>query len=82
MRKTRNIRFLLAALLLLSLSAFFFVNSREGSLSDSSLAGASSKISLSEREKSEEQQESARIPGLFSLARLLELAGHFVNRGL
>jgi|GEM_PF-2183250 len=82
MKKTNNTRYLLAALLLVSLSAFFFVNSRTGFLSELSLTAASKEITLSDREKSQEQQESARIPGLFTLARLLELAGQFVNRGL
>jgi hypothetical protein len=82
MKKTHNTRYLLAALLLLSLSAFFFVNSRTGFLSELSLGSTAREIALSDREKSEDQQESARIPGLFTLARLLELAGHLVNRGL
>lgn len=82
MKKTHYVKFLLPALLLVSLSAFFFVNSRTGFLSELSLGSTTREIALSDREKSEEQQESAHIPGLFALARLLEMAGHLVNRGL
>ncbi len=82
MKKTRNTRYLLAALLLVSLSAFFFVNSQDVSLSGYSVSGSPGHISMTERDKSDDHQDSARIPGLFTLARLLELAGQFVNRGL
>lgn len=82
MKKTHNVKFLLPALLLVSLSAFFFVNSQTGLVPEPSIAAASKELKLPDGEKSEEQNDSARIPGLFTLARLLELAGQFVNRGL
>ncbi|MCE2821821.1 MAG: hypothetical protein LW693_05270 [Saprospiraceae bacterium] len=82
MKKTHNVKFLLSALLLVSLSAFFFVNSQDGLLSEPSITSAGKELKLSDGEKSEEQDDSARIPGLFTLARLLELAGQFVNRVL
>jgi hypothetical protein len=82
MKKTNNTRYLLAALLLVSLSAFFFVNSQGASLSGPSVSGSPREISMADRNKSEDRQDAARIPGLFTLARLLELAGQFLNRGL
>ena len=82
MKKTSNIRYLFAALMLVSLSAFFFVNSQGTSLAGSSVSGSPREISMADRDKGEDQQDSARIPGLFTLARLLELAGQFLNRGL
>lgn len=82
MKKSNKIKFMLATLLLASASAFFFVNSRSGFLSELSLTGAASEINISDREKSETDHESARIPGLVTLARLLELAEQFVNRGI
>ena len=82
MKKTHNVKFLLPALLLVSLSAFFFVNSQGTSLAGSSVSGSPREISMADRDKGEDQQDSARIPGLFTLARLLELAGQFLNRGL
>jgi len=81
MRKTLNIRHLLAVLSLASLLAFFFVNSQSGFLSELTLPAAGKEVKIPEREQSEEQQESARIPGLFTLSRLLELAGKLVERG-
>jgi len=82
MKKTNKVKFLLPALLLVSLSAFFFVNSQTGLVPEPSIAAASKELKLPEGEKSEEQDNSAKVPGLFTLARLLELAGQFINKGL